>query len=183
MPAHDPRETILVVDDDHRLRPRMVRAFARRGLDAHGADSPAAALALVDAGLVPDLAVVDLRMPGGSGLELLPALIARAPAVRVVLLTGYGSIPTAVEAVHRGAVDVLAKPADADMVLAALRRTKGPAPEVPEDYRAPSLARAEWEHIQRVMADCDHNISEAARRLGLHRRTLQRKLAKLPPGD
>jgi two-component system response regulator RegA len=175
-----PRRTLLVVDDDSRLRPRLVRAFARRGLDAHGAESPAAALALVDDGLVPELAVVDLRMPGGSGLELIGALIERLPELRVVLLTGYGSIPAAVEAVHRGAVDVLAKPADADMILAALDRQPGAAPA---EYAPPSLARAEWEHIQRVLSDCEGNISEAARRLGLHRRTLQRKLAKLPPAE
>lgn len=183
MTAATRRRTVLVVDDDHRLRPRLVRAFARRGLDAHGADGPEAALALVDGGLVPELAVVDLRMPGGSGLDLIHELMARLPGLRVVLLTGYGSIPAAVEAVHRGAVDVLAKPADADMILAALDRDHRGAAAPTADYAAPSLARAEWEHIQRVLSDCDGNISEAARRLGLHRRTLQRKLAKLPPAE
>ncbi len=176
------KQTILVVDDDHRLRPRLVRALAARGLDAHGADGPQAALAAVDGGLKPDMAVVDLRMPGGSGLDLLTDLRARLPQLQVVVLTGYGSIPTAVEAVHRGAVDYLAKPTDADMILAALQR-RSSAEESPrtEATEAPSLARAEWEHIQRVMADCDGNISETARRLGLHRRTLQRKLSKYPP--
>ena len=176
---------ILVVDDDHRLRPRLVRAFASRGLDAWAADGPSEALAVVKAHLdTPfDAAVVDLRMPGGSGLTLIPELLALLPHLRIVLLTGYGSISTAVDAVRLGAVDVLLKPADADMILAAFDRPTGDQRVETDDYEPPSLARAEWEHIQRVLDDCGGNISLAARKLGLHRRTLQRKLQKLPPNQ
>lgn len=174
---------ILVVDDDHRLRPRLVRAFQARGRMAVGAESPAAALERVRAqGEDPfDAAVVDLRMPGGSGLALIPKLLELEPDLSIVLLTGYGSISTAVDAVRLGAVDVLMKPADADMVLAAFVRPTGSDRSETADYEPPSLARAEWEHIQRVLDDCGGNVSLAARKLGLHRRTLQRKLQKLPP--
>lgn len=175
----DPR-CILVVDDDDRLRPRLARAFRSRGLTALEADGPQAALEVASGTAPIHLAVVDLRMPGGSGLDLIPRLLAAHPDVRILVLTGYGSIPTAVEAVRRGAVEYLAKPADADMILAAFERG-GADLGASIDYEPPSLARAEWEHIQRVLEDCDHNISAAARKLGLHRRTLQRKLAKYPP--
>jgi two-component system response regulator RegA len=123
--------------------------------------------------------VVDLRMPGGSGLDLVRDLRRVSPRVRVIVLTGYGSIATAVEAIRRGAENYLPKPADADDILTALSR----GGSQPEDgaSEAPSLARAEWEHIHRVLADCDGNISEAARRLGIHRRSLQRKLQKYAP--
>lgn len=174
---------ILVVDDDQRFRPRLVRAFQSRGLTAHGADGPETALALVSGSDAPafDGAVVDLRMPGGSGLALIPELLATRPDLRIILLTGYGSISTAVDAVRLGAVDVLLKPADADMILAAFERPTGEARLDAPEYEPPSLARAEWEHIQRVLDDCGGNVSLAARKLGLHRRTLQRKLQKNPP--
>ncbi len=137
------------------------------------------ALARVDS---PELAVVDLKMPGRSGLELVQALRAIDPATRVVVLTGYGSIATAIDAVRLGATHYLPKPADADDIVAAFARGEAPPLEPPEpDYQAPSLARAEWEHINRVLSDCAGNISEAARRLGIHRRSLQRKLQKYPP--
>lgn len=132
----------------------------------------------------PELAVVDLRLPGRSGLELVRELRARIPDVRIVVLTGYGSIANAVEAMRLGATHYLSKPADADEILAAFARTSGDSEVVSEPDEgalAPSLARAESEHINRVLADCGGNVSEAARRLGLHRRSLQRKLAKLPP--
>ena len=118
-------------------------------------------------------------MPGRSGLEVVRDLVALDPHLEVVMLTGYGSIPTAVDAVKLGAVEYLQKPADADMILAAFDR--GPLEEASHDYEPPSLARSEWEHIQRVLTDCGNNISKAARKLGLHRRTLQRKLGKYPP--
>ena len=179
--------TLLVVDDDHRLRPRLARALRDRGYTVHEAEGPPAALVLMVGGLRPDRAVVDLRMPTGSGLELIPALLRIDDNLRIVVLTGYGSIPTAVEAVHRGAVDYLAKPADADQILAAFERAanldSGATESGSTDYRAPSLARAEWEHIQRVLADCGGNISQAARQLGIHRRSLQRKLQKRPPNE
>jgi two-component system response regulator RegA len=119
-------------------------------------------------------------MPGPSGLELVRELVALAPGVRVVVLTGYGSIASAVEALHRGAHHYLSKPADADDILAALeadRPATAPAPAAPP----PTLARAEWEHLSRILADCGGNVSEAARRLGITRRTLQLKLKKDPP--
>jgi two-component system response regulator RegA len=127
----------------------------------------------------PEYAVVDLRMPGQSGLELLKALKGKDPNTRVVMLTGYGSIPTAIEATKLGATGYLAKPADADEVVKALLGEAATATDV--THETPSLARAEWEYIHRVLADCEDNISEAARRLGIHRRSLQRKLQKYPP--
>jgi two-component system response regulator RegA len=118
-------------------------------------------------------------MPGRSGLEVVRELCAIDPTTKIVVLTGYGSIATAVEAMRRGATSYLPKPADADEILVALADT--PPQVTGGDFPAPSLARAEWEHIQRVLADCGGNISEAARRLGLHRRSLQLKLRKYPP--
>jgi two-component system response regulator RegA len=175
--------SILVVDDDEAFRSRLVRAFRDRGYAAVGAaDLPQTRL-LVHAAL-PDFAVVDLRIGEASGLDVVRELRERAPAVRVVMLTGYGSIATALEAVRLGALDYLTKPADADQILATLLRDGAPAPPVaptPAPESVPSLERVEWEHIQRVLADCGGNISHAARALGIHRRTLQRKLANHPP--
>lgn len=171
-------DRILVVDDDRVLRERLARAFRDRGYEVDTAGDAEEALAVV-ASSEPTRAVVDLRMPGRSGLELVRDLHARLPETKIVVLTGYGSIASAVEAMKLGATNYLSKPADADDVLAAFEVTA----EAPEEtaIEAPSLARAEWEHINRVLADSDGNISEAARRLGLHRRSLQRKLAKMPP--
>lgn len=170
--------TLLLVDDDEVLRERLGRALRERGFEVTTAESGEAAIAIArrDA---PEFAVVDLRMPGASGIEVLDALRAIDPATRVLMLTGYGSIATAVEATRRGAVGYLSKPADADEVVAAL--TGRPSAEGKVDIDTPSLARTEWEHIQRVLADCAGNISETARRLGIHRRSLQRKLQKYPP--
>ena len=175
------KPSILIVDDDQAFRRRLARAFEDRGYDASTAGDyeEAVALARVDS---PELAVVDLKMPGRSGLELVQALRAIDPATRVVVLTGYGSIATAIDAVRLGATYYLPKPADADDIVAAFARGEAPPLKPPEpDYQAPSLARAEWEHINRVLSDCAGNISEAARRLGIHRRSLQRKLQKYPP--
>jgi two-component system response regulator RegA len=173
---------LLLVDDDERLRERLLRAFQARGIESRGAADAEEALR-VAAELEPTLAVLDLRMPGRSGLELLPELLQRWPQLRVLVLTGYGSIATAVASVRQGAVDYLAKPADADQILAALGLEEGSAPaeEAADGTAPPSLARVEWEHIQRVLRDCEGNISRAARALGLHRRTLQRKLVTQPP--
>lgn len=177
--AHRP--SILLVDDDDVFRGRMARAFVERGFEvttAHDHDS-AVEQAKVES---PEMAVVDLKMPGKSGLELLRALHEIDPNTKVVVLTGYGSIATAIDAVRLGATYYLAKPADADEILAAFARGQAPPLEPPDvDYKAPSLARAEWEHINRVLSDAGGNISEAARRLGIHRRSLQRKLQKYPP--
>ena len=173
--------SILLVDDDENFRERMARALRDRGHDVRTAAGPddAVCMATEDS---PECAVVDLRMPGGSGLDVVSALRTIDPATTVVVLTGYGSIATALEAVRRGALHYLQKPVDADELLAAFARGGAvPAREVTLEPVAPSLARAEWEHIQRVLTDAGGNISEAARRLGLHRKSLQRKLQKHPP--
>lgn len=170
--------SVLVVDDDEVFRQRLARAFEARGYDAVQAKDAEQALALAGADS-PEYAVVDLRMPGGSGLELVSGLKSIDPTTEVIVLTGFGSIATAVDAVRRGAVDYLTKPADVDEILGALeRRVRGAG--VVELDGVPSLARAEWEHIQRVLAHCGGNVSRAARLLGIHRRSLQRKLAKYP---
>jgi len=184
--SSDETPSILVVDDDEVYRNRLARAFIDRGYDvstAHDFDSAVAA-ATPDS---PELAVVDLKMPGKSGLELVKALREIDPATKIVVLTGYGSIATAIDAVRLGATYYLSKPADADDIVGAFARGEAPPLEPPppesDEYKAPSLARAEWEHINRVLSDSGGNISEAARRLGIHRRSLQRKLHKYPPRE
>lgn len=178
--THDERRTILVVDDDEVFRERLVRALGERGLDARGVADAEEAIEAAR-GESPELALVDLRMPGRGGLELVRELKAIDPATNVVVLTGYGSIATALEAVKLGATHYLTKPADTDEILAAFERDKrAPDTTVDQTHETPSLARAEWEHIQRVLTDCDGNVSLAARRLGVHRRSLQRKLFKRP---
>ncbi|MBX3466043.1 MAG: response regulator [Planctomycetes bacterium] len=173
---------VLVVDDDVTFRTRLVRAFQERGFAAHGAGTHAEALDLARS-VSPDLAVVDLRMAGESGLDVVRDLKALDATTRVLVLTGYGSIATAIEAVRLGAEDYLTKPADADQLLGAFERaqSKRVGAEPPPPGVAPSLARVEWEHIQRVLQDCEGNITKAARILGIHRRSLQRKLANYPP--
>jgi two-component system, response regulator RegA len=171
--------SILVVDDDEVFRNRMARALRDRGHEVRTAASADEALALAQEES-PECAVVDLKMPGRGGLHLLAELKALDPATAVVVLTGYGSIATALEAVRRGALDYVAKPVNADELLAAFGKALGPQGPLPE-AATPTLARAEWEHIQRVLTDCEGNVSEAARRLGLHRKSLQRKLHKYPP--
>ena len=174
-------ETILLTDDDKAFCAAMSGAFRRRGLkvvvahDYEDAISEAAAWN-------PARAVVDLRMPGRGGLEVVAELKQKHPAMKIVVLTGYGSIATAVEAMKLGAVHYLTKPAEPDEVLAAFDRTE-PATEIPTDANPRSLEEVEWEHLQRVLTDSGGNISEAARRLGMHRRSLQRKLARGRPGD
>ena len=172
-------EKILIVDDDAHLRDRLVRAFAGRDFEARGAGSYDEAMAVLET-FAADRAVIDLKMPGRSGLDLARDALALRPSLRVVILTGYGSIATAMEAVRLGAVSYLPKPADVDDILAAFDPEARPA-EAVDEIPTPSLARAEWEHINRVLADCGGNISAAARRLNIHRRTLQRKLMKYPP--
>jgi two-component system response regulator RegA len=169
----------LIVDDDDVLRTRLSRAMERRGLRVVTAASYDAAIAALDESL-PELAVIDLKMPGQSGLELLRQLKARSPDTRAVVLTGYGSIANAVEAMKLGAHNYLTKPADAEQILAAFS-DRQQAPAAAPGFPSPSLAAAEWEHIQRVLADSGGNITEAARRLDIPRRTLQRKLKKLAP--
>jgi two-component system response regulator RegA len=174
--------SILIVDDDVTLRDQLARAFTNRGFDATTAGDydDAVTLASADA---PELVVVDLRMPGRSGLELIRALKAIDAETRIVVLTGYGSIATAIDAMKLGAVYYLPKPADADDILAAFARGDAPPLSPAQaDFAAPSLERLKWEHINLVLADCGGNVSEAARRLHMHRRTLQRMLHKYPPG-
>jgi len=166
---------ILIVDDDEPFRLALRNAFVRRGYEVLLAGSPAEADATVR-DRPPQYAVVDLRMPGGSGLDVVRALRGLAKPPQVVVLTGYGTIGTAVEAIRLGAINYLNKPADADEIEAALQ---GKSPPPPGDV--PSLDRQEWEYLNRILADCNGNISEAARRLKMHRRTLQRKLQKHPP--
>jgi two-component system response regulator RegA len=166
--------SLLIVDDDPAFRDRLVRAMRDRGFEVTGVGNHAAAVEAAR-NESPELALVDLRLPGESGLAVVRDLKALDTSTIVVVLTGYGSIATAVESIKLGAAGYLTKPADADQIVAAFDGTQ-PA----EDAQAPSLARVEWEHIQRVLADCGGNVSQAARALGIHRRSLQRKLAKRP---
>lgn len=174
-------KTLLLVDDSVAFRERLARAFADRGLSVETAGSYDEAMQVARQ-RPPELAAVDLRMPGRSGLELVRDLKQLDSRIKVLVLSGFGSIATAVEAIRLGAVNFVSKPADADEILAAFARGESGATEpTGVDHEAPSLARAEWEHIHRVLADCAGNISEAARRLGIHRRSLQRKLRKRAP--
>jgi two-component system response regulator RegA len=166
--------SLLIVDDDAPFRDRLVRAMRERGFDAVGAANHRAAVDLASNDS-PELALVDLKLPDASGLDVVRDLKAIDPSTIVVVLTGYGSIATAVESVKLGAASYLTKPADANQIVSAF---EGIQPT--EDAAVPSLARVEWEHIQRVMTDCGGNVSQAARLLGIHRRSLQRKLAKNP---
>jgi two-component system response regulator RegA len=175
--------SILIVDDEEVFRTRLCKAFERRGFEVQAAGSSAEALQIAMRES-PEWALIDLRMKGPSGLELLVELKSIDPTTRIVILTGYGSIATAVEAMRLGASNYVSKPADVDDILAAFEKEDTPPlASVDDAYRPLSLARVEWEHINKVLVDCGGNISEAARRLGMHRRTLQRKLEKYPPRD
>lgn len=169
--------SVLLVDDDEPFRSRLARAIRARGYDVREAADVNTARTEAERES-PEMAVVDLRLPDGSGLEVVRELKRLDPSTTIVVLTGYGSIATALEAVRLGAVNYLTKPVDADRVLAAFDPDDAPASGVPAE--TPSLARVEWEHINRVLTDCGGNISEAARVLGVHRRSLQRKLQKFP---
>jgi two-component system response regulator RegA len=173
-------ERVLIVDDDAVFRARLRRAFETRGLTCLVAADADEARTCLEKQTV-HRAVVDLRMPGENGLELLQWMRAEHAHVEVVILTGYGSIANAVDAVRMGAVNYVAKPAGAADILAAFDRAHQPPQTQVDQFESPSLARAEWELINRVLSDCNGNISEAARRLGIHRRSLQRKLQKYPP--
>jgi two-component system response regulator RegA len=175
----DERGVFLVVDDDVVLRPRLARALRDRGYEVREAADLATARAAIAAEPVA-WALVDLRLPDGSGLDLVRALHEAQPEARIVVLTGYGSIANALEAVRLGAAHYLTKPVTVDEVLAGFAGRAPTGAEPAADDDVPSLARVEWEHINRVLADSGGNISEAARRLGMHRRSLQRKLAKMP---
>lgn len=175
------RKTILLVDDENLFRDRLRRAFVNRGYTVFEAADYLEAVARIEEHL-PDMAVVDLRMPGKSGLDVIKEAKEIHPDMSIVVLTGYGSIATATEAIKLGASSYLPKPADVDDILRAFSgAAELETSDSGGDFETPSLARAEWEHINRVLADCNGNISEAAKRLGLHRRTLQRKLYKYAP--
>lgn len=170
---------LLIVEDDTDFAAALSRAMTRRGIEVAVAADAATARDIAER-FAPTHAVVDLKLPGESGLRVVEQLAARDPAPAIVVLTGYASIATAVEAVRLGARHYLAKPADADEILAALHRD---APDAALEVSAAPLtvARLEWEHIQKVLAEHNGNISATARALKMHRRTLQRKLDKHPP--
>ena len=170
--------SLLIVDDVAPLRIRLARALEQRGFTVVSAASVAEGLEVLGTA-PPAYAVVDLRLEDGNGLEVVEALRAARDDVRIVMLTGYGNIAPAVVAIKAGAVDFLAKPVDADQLTAALIETERPLPPPPEDPM--SADRVRWEHIQRVFEQCNRNVSETARRLKMHRRTLQRILNKHAP--
>ncbi len=169
--------SLIVVEDDQSFLNRLSRALETRGFDVKTAASVAEGVALIKAS-PPSFAVVDMRLDDGNGLEVIETLSEARPDARAVVLTGYGNLATAVTAVKLGAIDYLAKPVDADDVAAALMAT-GEKADPPENPM--SADRVRWEHIQRVYELCNRNVSETARRLNMHRRTLQRILAKRAP--
>lgn len=172
---------ILLVDDEDFFRERLSRAFVRRGYTTSTASCYDEAMDIIRKEQ-PGMAVFDLKMPGKSGLLLVKDALSIVPELKIVVLTGYGSIATATDAIRLGAISYLAKPADIDEILKAFSSEVSMELDEPtEEILAPSLARVEWEHIQRVLTDCDDNISIAAKKLGIHRRTLQRKLYKYAP--
>ncbi|HEY9218230.1 MAG TPA: ActR/PrrA/RegA family redox response regulator transcription factor [Phenylobacterium sp.] len=173
-----PDKTLLVMDDDAPLRTRLGRALEQRGFEPTLVGSVQEALAAVKTH-APAYAVLDMRLEDGTGLKVVEAVREARPDAKVIMLTGYGNIATAVAAVKAGAVDYLSKPADADDVARALLARKDESPPPPENPM--SADRVRWEHIQRVYELCGHNVSETARRLNMHRRTLQRILAKRAP--
>ena len=173
-----PDRTLLVMDDDAPLRTRLGRALESRGFEVTMVGSVSEAMDAVRA-KAPAFAVLDMRLEDGNGLKVVEALHQKRPDARAIMLTGYGNIATAVAAVRAGAADYLSKPADADDVVKALLARSDEAPAPPENPM--SADRVRWEHIQRVYELCGHNVSETARRLNMHRRTLQRILAKRAP--
>jgi two-component system response regulator RegA len=184
MPGHRDTATdhlvIVVVDDDAVFRNRLCRAFRDRGCEAYETATAEETYRL--AGTVsPDLILLDLKMPGLSGLDLIPDIKKLDGTIAIIILTGYGSIATAMQALKLGADHYLSKPADAEQILAAYRELNQQTVGKQTPTSVPSLARVEWEHIQRVLSDCSGNISQAAKLLGIHRRSLQRKLSKFPP--
>ena len=173
-----PDRSLLIVDDDGPFLRRLARAMETRGFAVDTAETVSDGIARSKAA-PPKYAVVDLRLADGNGLEVIEAIRQNRDDTQIVVLTGYGNIATAVTAVKLGALDYLAKPADADDVFNALTQRKGERTEVPENPM--SADRVRWEHIQRVYEMCERNVSETARRLNMHRRTLQRILAKRAP--
>lgn len=171
-------KSLLIVEDDHPLRERLSRAMETRGFSVKTAAGVTEGKAIAKE-MPPAYAVVDLKLEDGNGLDVVETLHQVRPESRVIILTGFGNIATAVAAVKYGAIDYLPKPADADDIMAALLAPPGSKPKPPENPM--SADRVRWEHIQRVYELCGHNVSETARRLNMHRRTLQRILAKRSP--
>ena len=177
-PLPEKGQVLLIVDDDKAFLQRLARAMEARGFEVRTAESVGDGLQEVEKS-APAFAVVDMRLGDGNGLDVIVALKQRRPGARAIILTGYGNIATAVNAVKIGAVDYLSKPADADDVVAALLALEGRKADPPEHPM--SADRVRWEHIQRIYELCGRNVSETARRLNMHRRTLQRILAKRAP--
>ena len=178
MEKPDTFPNLLLVDDDDTFRKVLAKAFTKRGYHVEQANSAETGITLAQE-ISPEYAVVDLKMAGESGLQLIANLIALDPNTRIVMLTGYASIATAIEAIKLGATHYLTKPANADEIEAALHRTEG-NPSITPTESPQSIDRLEWEHIQKVLSQFDGNISATARALKMHRRSLQRKLAKRP---
>ena len=176
--SSQPDRSLLIVEDDKSFLQRLARAMEGRGFTVTTAESVADGLTQLET-TSPAFAVVDMRLEDGNGLDVISALKRRRPDARAIILTGYGNIATAVNAVKLGAVDYLSKPVDADDVVAALLALEGRRAEPPENPM--SADRVRWEHIQRIYELCGRNVSETARRLNMHRRTLQRILAKRAP--
>jgi two-component system, response regulator RegA len=176
--ASQPDRSLLIVEDDKAFLERLSRAMETRGFAVTSCESVADGISQIGRA-APAFAVVDLRLGDGNGLDVVSALKRKRPDARAIVLTGYGNIATAVTAVKMGAVDYLAKPADADDVVAALLSTGAEKSELPQNPM--SADRVRWEHIQRIYEMCNRNVSETARRLNMHRRTLQRILAKRAP--
>jgi two-component system response regulator RegA len=173
-----PDRSLLIVDDDPTFLTRLCRSMEQRGFTVTGAQSVADGFAAI-AKSAPAFAIIDMRLADGNGLDVIRELKAKRPDARGIILTGYGNIATAVTAVKLGAFDYLAKPADADEIYNALMATRHGQAELPENPM--SADRVRWEHIQRIYELCGRNVSETARRLNMHRRTLQRILAKKAP--
>ncbi len=171
-------KSLLIVDDDRPFSTRLARAMEARGYEVRVVESVSEGIAAIES-VAPAFAVIDMRLGDGNGLDVIERLKERRPDARGVILTGYGNIATAVTAVKMGAFDYLAKPADADEIHAALMAQPGERATPPENPM--SADRVRWEHIQRVYELCGRNVSETARRLNMHRRTLQRILAKRAP--
>ena len=173
-------KTLLVVDDDLPFRERLSRSMQKKGFEVDSADSFASAVEIIEKQNY-DYAIVDMRLTDGSGLELIKKMQIKSPGTKSLLLTGYGNIATAVAAIKSGAIDYLPKPAEVDQIYDALTNSKEVLPPPPEN---PMTAdRIRWEHIQRVFVQCNRNVSETARRLRMHRRTLQRILNKHAPRE
>ena len=173
-------KSLIVVDDDLPFRERLSRSMEKRGFNVNSADSFLSAVEIIEKKNY-DYAIVDMRLTDGSGLELIKKIQIKSPATKSLLLTGYGNIATAVAAIKSGAIDYLPKPAEVDQIYDALTNSKEILPPPPEN---PMTAdRIRWEHIQRVFVQCNRNVSETARRLRMHRRTLQRILNKHAPRE